>query len=56
MQVILFYLTAVTLPGGTGLSDSDFEDKLFQVITTPTAVTFTITFTSTVDQQHQEEV
>jgi len=39
-------LDSVTLPGGTGLSASDFEDKLFQVITTPTANTFTITFTS----------
>ena len=39
-------LDSVTLPGGTGLSASDFEDKLFQVITTPTATTFTITFTS----------
>ena len=29
-------LDSVTLPGGTGLSESDFEDKLFQVITTPT--------------------
>ena len=36
--IVLF--DGVTLPGGTGLSDSDFEDKLFQVITTPTAVTF----------------
>ena len=43
-DIVLF--DSVTLPGGTGLSDSDFEDKLFQVITTPTAVTFTITFTS----------
>ena len=43
-DIVLF--DDVTLPGGTGLSDSDFEDKLFQVITTPTAVTFTITFTS----------
>ena len=39
-------LDSVTLPGGTGLNASDFEDKLFQVITTPTATTFTITFTS----------
>jgi hypothetical protein len=39
-------LDSVTLPGGTGLSASDFEDKLFQVVTTPTANTFTITFTS----------
>ena len=44
-DIILF--DAVTLPGGTGLANSDFEDKLFQVITVPTAVTFTITFTST---------
>jgi len=43
--IILF--DSVTLPGGTGLSDSDFEDKLFQVITTPTSTTFTVTFTST---------
>ena len=39
-------LDSVTLPGGTGLNASDFEDKLFQVISTPTANTFTITFTS----------
>ena len=39
-------LDSVTLPGGTGLTDADFEDKLFQVISTPTANTFTITFTS----------
>jgi hypothetical protein len=39
-------LDSVTLPGGTGLSASDFEDKLFQIISTPTANTFTITFTS----------
>jgi hypothetical protein len=44
-DIVLF--DSVTLPGGTGLSDSDFEDKLFQVITTPTSVTFTVTFTST---------
>ena len=36
----------VTLPGGTGLTDADFEDKLFQVITVPTATTFTITSSS----------
>ena len=39
-------LDSVTLPSGTGLNASDFEDKLFQVISTPTANTFTITFTS----------
>jgi len=43
-DIILF--DSVTLPGGTGLNASDFEDKLFQVITTPTSTTFTITFTS----------
>ena len=35
-------LDSVTLPGGTGLSASDFEDKLFQVLTVPTSTTFTI--------------
>jgi len=44
-DIILF--DSVTLPGGTGLTDAAFEDKLFQVITVPTSVTFTITFTST---------
>ena len=43
-DIVLF--DNVTLPGGTGLSASDFEDKLFQVITTPTSTTFTVTFTS----------
>jgi hypothetical protein len=43
----IILLDSVFLPGGTGLNDSDFEDKLFQVISTPTADTFTITFTST---------
>jgi len=43
-DILLF--DSVTLPGGTGLSDSDFEDKLFQVVTIPTSTTFTITFTS----------
>ena len=43
-DIILF--DSVTLPGGTGLNASDFEDKLFQVITTPTSTTFTVTFTS----------
>ena len=42
----IIQLDSVTLPGGTGLNASDFEDKNFQVITTPTATTFTITFTS----------
>ena len=32
-DIVLF--DNVTLPGGTGLTDADFEDKLFQVITVP---------------------
>ena len=39
-------LDSVTLPGGTGFSNSDFEDKNFQVITVPTNGTFTITQSS----------
>ena len=39
-------LDSVTLPGGTGFSNSDFEDKNFQVITVPTSSTFTITQSS----------
>ena len=35
-------LSSVTLPSGTGLNASDFEDKLFQVLTVPTPTTFTI--------------
>jgi hypothetical protein len=38
----IIQLDAVTLPGGTGLTDAQFEDKLFQVLTAPTSVTFTI--------------
>ena len=38
----MIVLDAVTLPGGTGLSNADFEDKLFQVLTVPTPTTFTI--------------
>ena len=38
----IILLNSVTLPGGTGLSVSDFEDKLFQVLTVPTNTTFTI--------------
>ena len=38
----IIVLDSVTLPGGTGLSAPDFEDKLFQVLTVPTDVTFTI--------------
>ena len=39
-------LDSVTLPGGTGFSASDFEDKLFQVTSVPTPTTFTITQTT----------
>ena len=38
----IIMLDSVTLPGGTGLSASDFEDKLFQVLTIPSSTTFTI--------------
>ena len=38
----IIVLDTVTLPSGTGLSASDFEDKLFQVLTVPTPTTFTI--------------
>ena len=37
-DIILF--DSVTLPGGTGLTNADFEDKLFQVITVPTSYNF----------------
>tara|TARA_R100000908_G_scaffold65224_1_gene52923 strand:- start:1153 stop:3315 length:2163 start_codon:yes stop_codon:yes gene_type:complete len=36
-------LDAVTLPSGTGLSASNFENKIFMVNTVPSATTFTIT-------------
>ena len=39
-------LDSVTLPSGTGYSNSDFEDKNFQVITVPSTTTFTITQSS----------
>ena len=42
----IILLDSVTLPGGTGYSASDFEDKLFQVTATPTSNTFTITQSS----------
>ena len=38
----IILLNSVTLPSGTGLLDSQFEDKLFQVLTVPTPTTFTI--------------
>ena len=31
----IILLDGVTLPGGTGLTDADFENKLFEIITTP---------------------
>ena len=39
-------LDNVTLPGGTGYVDSDFEDKLFQVTGITSATVFTITQSS----------
>jgi hypothetical protein len=36
-------LDNVTLPGGTGYADSDFEDKLFQVTGITSATVFTVT-------------
>jgi len=36
-------LDNVTLPGGTGFTDADFEDKLFQVTSITSATVFTIT-------------
>jgi len=38
----MIILDSVTLPGSTGLSASDFEDKLFQVLSVPTPTTFEI--------------
>ena len=43
-DIVLF--DSVTLPGGTGYSASDFEDKLFQVTSVPTPTTFTVTQTT----------
>ncbi len=42
----IILLDAVTLPTGTGLTDSDFEDSLFEVKSVPSATTFTCVFTS----------
>ena len=39
-------LDSVTLPSGTGLSASNFEDVKFQIITAPSTTTFTITSTA----------
>ena len=38
----IIVLDSVTLPSGTGLTDAQFEDKKFQVLSAPTSVTFTI--------------
>ena len=43
-DIVLF--DNVTLPGGTGFSASDLEDKNFQVISVPSPTTFTITMGS----------
>jgi len=43
-DIVLF--DSVTLPGGTGYTAADFEDKNFQVISVPTPTTFTITQSS----------
>ena len=40
-DIVLF--DNVTLPGGTGYTAADFEDKNFQVITVPSPTTFTVT-------------
>ena len=42
----IILLDAVTLPGGTGFVDADFEDKLFQVTSVTNSTTITITQTS----------
>ena len=42
----IILLDSVTLPSGTGLSASNFEDKTFMVVTVPSATTFTITSTA----------
>jgi hypothetical protein len=42
----IMQLDSVTLPSGTGLSASNFEDVKFQIITVPSTTTFTITSTA----------
>ena len=42
----IILLDAVTLPTGTGLTDADFEDTLFEVKSVPSATTMTCVFTS----------
>tara|TARA_B110000503_G_scaffold128522_1_gene199707 strand:- start:209 stop:2359 length:2151 start_codon:yes stop_codon:yes gene_type:complete len=39
----IILLSSVTLPVGTGYTDAEFENKLFQVTTTPSSLTITIT-------------
>ena len=39
----IIQLDSVTLPSGTGLSASNFEDKVYMINTVPSATTFTIT-------------
>jgi hypothetical protein len=42
----IILLDSVTLPAGTGLTDADFEDTLFEVKSVPSATTMTCIFTS----------
>ena len=42
----IILLDSVTLPSGTSLSASNFEDKTFMVVTVPSSTTFTITSTA----------
>ena len=42
----IILLDSVTLPSGTGLSASNFEDKTFMVVSVPSSTTFTITSTA----------
>ena len=39
----IIQLDSVTLPGGTGLSAANFEDKVYMINSVPSATTFTIT-------------
>jgi hypothetical protein len=45
----IILLESVTLPGGTGLTDADFEGNLFDILTVPSDVTFTIDSLKTKD-------
>tara|TARA_R110000824_G_scaffold76785_2_gene194500 strand:+ start:589 stop:2751 length:2163 start_codon:yes stop_codon:yes gene_type:complete len=42
----IILLDSVTLPSGTGLTDADFDDTLFEVKSVPSATTMTCIFTS----------